>query len=264
MQYYGRFEGLPVNTRTDLFRGRSQDNALELDSPMSTDTSMLEEGRVKPFLLDLIPIFISLTARRGANDQHWRNTAAWMELAAEMMLQAALEQYRSCGKGGIEALLEAFAWGVEGMTEYAGEEQDSQGDPVDLEDDSAINLVFLNEHESIDAEEVSPTWAEMRKQYLEYFLPPDAVLDDEERAPQSSIAEASAWQAQEHFEDLANRHPIAVFERNMLGFLDALCESYERPVLFQLEDRTGSVQIGGKDLDAKTMGILRTMVNGRT
>ena len=74
-------------------------------------------------LLDLLPFFISTSAARanlGSEAEEFVVQPRWMELAAEWMLQAVLEQYRIFGAEGTDVIEEAFAWGYSGAVNDGG------------------------------------------------------------------------------------------------------------------------------------------------
>ena len=62
-------------------------------------------------LMDTLPMFMKLNATVLNENPAWSLNAAWFELAAEYMLQAASEQYALGGATGLQALQQCFAWG---------------------------------------------------------------------------------------------------------------------------------------------------------
>lgn len=110
-------------TPTSLALLRSSTNALaapfvrtrHLSLPLSRHLlsqlplpQFMVEPPQEPAILDLLPMFLRLCAGSFGDDQQM--TRAWMHLAAEFMLQAALEGLLVRG-GGVEYVREAFSWG---------------------------------------------------------------------------------------------------------------------------------------------------------
>ena len=62
-------------------------------------------------LKDTLPMFMKLNATVVNENPAWSLNEAWFALAAEYMLQAALEQYALDGATGDRALKQCFAWG---------------------------------------------------------------------------------------------------------------------------------------------------------
>ena len=83
-------------------------------------------------LLDLLPLFMTLSANVANTGGDMAITPLWIEVAVEFMLLAALEQYRIYGAQGPDALREAFAWGFDELSE------DEEGS-----DDWKVNEMFL-------------------------------------------------------------------------------------------------------------------------
>ncbi|KAI6842639.1 hypothetical protein KC340_g1587 [Hortaea werneckii] len=178
-------------------------------------------------LLDLLPLFMEVSAARqamlAASVPESELTEQWMQLACSFMLQACLEQYLVVGASGTDAIDEAFAWGLKAK----GREEDANDEINDMFEDPV--------HET----EVQG-WANIKRQYLERLLP---------SATENSWRESSSVPSPPHgaqdghrlvdlisrLENTATQHPIFQFESDVLGFLHALSESIERPVLVQLE-----------------------------
>ena len=94
-------------------------------------------------LMDLLPSFILLSAARAHLEVTNANGGIvvqplWMEMAAEWMLQAVLEQYLVYGRSDVEALKESFAWGFDEDLSYKTKpSEDSYGD-----DEPLMNALF--------------------------------------------------------------------------------------------------------------------------
>ncbi|KAK5716790.1 hypothetical protein LTR15_009683 [Elasticomyces elasticus] len=187
-------------------------------------------------LLDLLPLIVQVSAARSAMIEESGLTEQWMHMAAELMLQAVLEQCLVCGANDGVAVNQAFAWGLKvqaGRMEVDGEAQDEkEKDEVDF---MFTDAVYETEVEG---------WADIKRSYLAELLP----SVDEEQAkssketysiPSSDDASGrtpSAIDVVSRLEMAAARHPLDKFEANVLGFLDALSKSIPVPVLVQLEN----------------------------
>ena len=151
-------------------------------SPPSSSSHLSGANCLKPFygspdsvsLLDLLPFFVSTSAARanlGSEAEEFVVQPRWMELAAEWMLQAVLEQYRIYGAEGADVIEEAFAWGFSraiydggrggsGRKEVKGEEEESC--EVDYEEEWMTSAIFARDvdgakEEKMDGDRVSPT-----------------------------------------------------------------------------------------------------------
>ncbi|GAB1728433.1 hypothetical protein NU195Hw_g2344t1 [Hortaea werneckii] len=178
-------------------------------------------------LLDLLPLFMEVSAARqvmlAASVPESGLTEQWMQLACSFMLQACLEQYLVAGANGTDAIDEAFAWGQRPK----GREEDANDEICDMFEDPIYETEVHG-------------WANIKRQYLERILQPAAKNSWHE----SSSVPSSPHGAQDRhrlvdlisrLESTATQHPIVQFESDVLGFLHALSESIERPVLVQLE-----------------------------
>ena len=163
-------------------------------------------------LLDVLPIFMQVSAARNAMNGS-NLTERWMQLAAEFMLQACLEQYLVFGVQGLDAVDEAFAWGY---NESADDDRDSGQDvrAIAKTKTTDINEMFEDEDYAVEVE----GWSEIKMSYLGDLL----QLEGE--------GEIIA-----HLETMAAKYPIAIFESTLLQFLEALSKSITEPVLVQLE-----------------------------
>ncbi|KAI7418146.1 hypothetical protein KC336_g9778 [Hortaea werneckii] len=178
-------------------------------------------------LLDLLPLFMEVSAARqamlAASVPESELTEQWMQLACSFMLQACLEQYLVVGASGTDAIDEAFAWGQRPK----GREEDANDEICDMFEDP----IYETEVQG---------WANIKRQYLERILQPATKNSWHE----SISVPSSPHDAQDghrfidlisRLESTATQHPIVRFESDVLGFLHALSESIERPVLVQLE-----------------------------
>ncbi|KAK0928554.1 hypothetical protein LTR29_017377 [Friedmanniomyces endolithicus] len=181
--------------------------------------------------LDLLPLFVQVSAARNAMMDPSGLTDAWMRMAAEFMLQAVLEQYLVFGSRGAEVIEEAFAWGLRAAD---GQRMEVDGEEVDEVNDMFTDAVYETEVEE---------WADIKKAYLAELLPPA----DEKQAKSSkdtplipssddgSSVTSPAFDFVPRLEKAAEKYPIAAFETHVLGFLEALAQSIPEPVLVQLE-----------------------------
>ncbi|KAH0543990.1 hypothetical protein FGG08_001757 [Glutinoglossum americanum] len=153
-------------------------------------------------LRDTLPAFMELSAYITSTYKSGRVNETWEKMAAEYMLQAALEAYLVYGESGDAALRECFAWGfdAEAMDGDAGE------------GGFLVNTMFWDEDQSI-----MEKWARIRNEHMQALAPP----------PQTHL--------QAHLETVATRFPLFRFEGRLLDFLWALTRHETAPVLAQLE-----------------------------
>ncbi|KAI5806204.1 hypothetical protein EDC01DRAFT_138208 [Geopyxis carbonaria] len=126
----------------------------------------------------------------------------WMETTIQFMEQAALEAYRVYGSRGVDAMNEAFGYGVTAMTD----------------DDESIEEIVVNEMFAGDSGAVGIDFENLKNEALREIIPPSGIsLED-------------------HFEKLARESPWKVFEDRMVnGYLHAVNKSQPPPALAQLE-----------------------------
>jgi len=122
-------------------------------------------------LQDLLPMFLDLSAasRRMQNSNTKRR---WMEMAAEWMLQASLEQSLIYGKGEAETIRDSFAWAYVKQ----GDLSDSHG-----ESDLAINALFQQEGSDCEVD----GWDDVRERFLA-----DVRMSEQERSSLSYVQES--------------------------------------------------------------------------
>jgi hypothetical protein len=153
-------------------------------------------------LIDLLPMFMDLSATK-VHLANWNINPTWMRLAAEFMLQAALEQYRIFGAQGTDSFDTAFAWG---WTNQKNSRPDSPSE------DSIVNEMFRDDtgqHEVLE-------WTEIRNEFT-------ATLN----ATKGSITD--------HLTTISVKHPLGEFEGTIISFLEGMLKSFKLPVLVQME-----------------------------
>ncbi|KAK5724142.1 hypothetical protein LTR17_013618 [Elasticomyces elasticus] len=187
-------------------------------------------------LLDLLPLFVQVSAARSAMIEESGLTEQWMHMAAELMLQAALEQYLVYGAKEGDVVREAFAWGLK----VQAERMEVDGEAHDEKEKDEVDFMFTDAFYETEVE----GWADIKRSYMTELLP----SVDEEQAKSSkdtySIPSSddgsgrtpSAVDVVSRLEMAAARHPLDNFEASVLGFLDALSKSIPVPVLVQLEN----------------------------
>ena len=199
-------------------------------------------------LLDLLPMFISVTRSRKQHRDDWSISPAWLQLAANFMLQAVLEQRQNNAKGA-HSVLDAFSWGKDFLDQWNrfGEEASR-----DLE----LNSIFLLErdlcsnssHLEVSSANDAMTWDIMRTEYITMLVPPEP---------------SSATTTRNYFKSLTTKNPIKAFETSLLDFLLALLDSLERPLLAQLEEGENTLTVDGKALEVQQSASLRRAFSGR-
>lgn len=172
-------------------------------------------------LLDLLPLFMHTSASRnaltGSNPED-----LWLEMAAEFMLQACLEQYLIWGSYGTDPIDEAFAWGYAPST-------DAAGSPIYVEFrdtiyEQEVNAMFEDNQYEAQIE----GWSDIKQYYLCKLA---SVFSD--TVELSRPAHSSDVQAR--LEKLSASVPFQIFERNLLVFYEAMASSIPEPTLVQFE-----------------------------
>ncbi|KXS97713.1 hypothetical protein AC578_8845 [Pseudocercospora eumusae] len=163
-------------------------------------------------LLDILPLFMRVSARCHYIFNYNNLTSQWMQLAADWMLQACLEQYLVCGEEGSDAIDEAFAWG------YRERDKDADETKVQVSDDPFDSMY--------DEEDVQ-RWETIRRHALAKLFP--AVDKNKERDC------CLVW----HLGAINVTNPVTTLYTNLTEYLRSLSEAIEKPILAQLE--TGQI-----------------------
>ncbi|KXT16441.1 hypothetical protein AC579_5122 [Pseudocercospora musae] len=159
-------------------------------------------------LLDTLPLFMQVSAGCHNIFNGSNLTSQWMQLAADWMLRACLEQYLVCGKEGSDAIDEAFAWG------YRERDKDADETKVKVPDDPFDSMY--------DEEDVQ-RWEAIRRHALAKLFP--AVDKNKERDC------CLVW----HLGAINVTNPVTTLYTNITDFLTSLSEAIEKPILAQLE-----------------------------
>lgn len=159
-------------------------------------------------LLDIIPEFMALCAIAAPilSDE------MSMELAAQFMMQACLEQYHIFGNLSPEIINEAFAWGPKGIDDAISETNSSKRQITLPHADPEVHFTS-----SADAINNVSIWWKKRAEYMDRLRPESGVSHHI------------------HLQNLSNAFPIFQFEGMIIDFLTHLIEKLEVPVLLQLE-----------------------------
>jgi hypothetical protein len=166
-----------------------------------------------PTLGDISPLFFTISAKFASHigqgiSEHW------MELAGQLMLQAALE---SClmpsGTANREnPLALSFAWGWLPPRFW---------DDIDSSDELLVNYMF-SDNDNIPPGE-NQAWQKTRLKYMSLFSVPRA----EGRVDRHALST--------HLTNLARDHPLEDLEKQMVMFLKSVWEILRMPLLVQIE-----------------------------
>jgi hypothetical protein len=171
-------------------------------------------------LSSISPLFFTISARiAGFIDQGI--SEQWVELAAQFMLQTALESLLTGGKGqsGDSPLALAFAWGW--IPSKYWEDYES-GDETSLENEMMINNMFEDDQENGISER--QIWQGTRLEYMSLF-----------DGPPSGQALGNTVLA-ERLQEITREYPIHDFERKVMIFSRGMWEFCRKPLLVQIED----------------------------
>lgn len=167
-------------------------------------------------LRDILPLFMQVIAARNELNNSNLSTGL-MELAAQFMLQASLEQYLVFGAIGCDAIDETFAWGFKPLNIHNENFMSDQMDTGDESPADSLNDVDRMFQDEDDATREVPDWDEIKSAYL------------------AELADSSDGSLRHHLERVANLYPIKEFEETILKLLVGLAASLPAPVLAQLE-----------------------------
>lgn len=162
-------------------------------------------------LMDTLPMFMKLNATVLNENPAWSLNAAWFELAAEYMLQAASEQYALGGATGLQALQQCFAWGPNEALKSTDDEE------------LKANIIF-----SVGGEETERLWGVTQTFFLREMIPHDAE------------------HLQHRFNLLMRRYPIMTFESKIARILTGFLAIHDPPTMIraELEQTIGSLTRG--------------------
>lgn len=166
-------------------------------------------------LLDVLPMFMSVVAACNELYNISLNEKT-MELSAEFMLQACLEQYLMYGASGSDAVDEAFAWGHK--PESASGLHAPNGDaPMSDTSTAAIDETDRMFEDDSDYTRELSGWTNIRLEYTRMITRPASLG------------------LMKHLEGVAKHHPIENFESLLLEFVTGLSACLPAPILRQLE-----------------------------
>lgn len=207
-------------------------------------------------LLDLLPLFVAVTARRAriAGDD-WMTTETWLGLMADFMLHAVVEQSKRMAQVRLEHeaengfsypstdtthyVREAFAWGPLPKHDHTDTDAMAIDGTVDARDpqpgDEDDNDIFLSKPPS-DRSSVSES-------------PPPSVSPPREAAAEPWYRLRAATLAKltlspSGLRDQFNTQNRAAFELEFRSFLTGLAASISKPLLTQLEEASAAEEAG--------------------
>jgi hypothetical protein len=185
-------------------------------------TKLKPPGQNKPAypkLRDFSPLFFTISAKvascigQGISEQ-------WMELAAQFMLQAALESCLMPGgaTNGENPLAVSFAWGWIPPRFW---DDVGSSDESGVEAEMLINSMFVDDNKNSPRE--NRIWQKIRLRYMSLFrIPqPEGHLD---RHVLST-----------HLMNIAKHHPLQDFEKKVVAFSKSIWEICRTPLLTQIE-----------------------------
>lgn len=172
-----------------------------------------------PMLSSISSLFFTISAKvascidQGISEQ-------WMELAAQFMLQAALEPCLLPGSraNGENLLALSFAWGW--IPPRFWDDVDSS-DEISIEAEMMINNMFADDDGTRPRE--NQVWQRMKLKYMSLFSSPQP------RDPFDIHALST------QLEKIANEYPIQEFEKKVVAFSKGMWEFCRKPLLAQIE-----------------------------
>lgn len=237
-----------------------------------------------PTLLDILPLFVSLTARRANLPGYdpWLTKSQWLELALEFMAQAFLEQRVAYNVKGATVLLECFAWGPI-STEMPEENRDEAGEhisPDERRSQVTIQEIFmLRERADTSSPATMRTSMEsdveqrVSAEIFDFFRRRTLTRLDPQTY-RTDLHIVSSDELSEIYQSLLGTNAPSqlylrdAFDRKLLEYLRALAQSIDVPLLRQLEEvedgRRTRIQQDGRRLDNVQTEDLRQIWASRT
>lgn len=182
--------------------------------------TMIENQLPHPTFDSIIPLFFNISAKIAIFIKQ-SISEQWIELAAQFMLQAALESYVKLDStvevGNPLAL--SFAWGWIPSTYW---------DDFDSSDRSGIEAeLMINDMFAADRGNQSkgdPAWQKTRLKYMSLL----GSLLSMERLDNGSIVT--------QLQRITDEYPIHEFERKVVAFAQDMWEHCRKPILIQIEE----------------------------
>lgn len=188
-------------------------------------SSLIGDGSRDPVTLkNMCPFFLTLSARIfGFIKQTIGET--WVELAAQFMLQAALEAYLtpSLADDKNNQVAQAFAWGWIPPERWERDYGWTDQSGADLE--LMANKIFADEDSRLAGE--NQLWQETRLKYLSFF---DISKQQQHGEP------LSHQQLKTLLGSLARENPVEALEVKMMDVLEQMWSLCRKPVLIQIEE----------------------------
>ncbi|KAI9680257.1 MAG: hypothetical protein M1822_007256 [Bathelium mastoideum] len=191
-------------------------------------------------LQDLLPLFMSLIAQR-CEDLDMIAEPLLLELAAEFMLQAALEQLLIYGNNSAQTLRDCFSyrWDPDGIQEFRAAFLQRYASSLGKEElqDIADEAELINDffHEELDHE--VPGWKQIREKFMGFLKPEKGMA------------------ANSQMELAASQHSVFRFEGEILSLLQNMLWSSPVPFLIQVENE--QVEGLSKEESAKLLAMVR-------
>lgn len=219
-------------------------------------------------LLDLLPLFMEVSAAvhsllpadEGGDECGASVNPRWMQLAADLITHACLEQYLVRGAVGSDVLDEAFAWGaprdadrtddgIKNEDQEAEEENKKEELREDLQigygarekaRDALVAGMFRyadggeRQGEEDGDDDEADTWPAIRDAALRRFMPPfPSVPQAGDRLKDGVRSTRDFFHA--HLARLAEEYPASRTEATLREYLGHLAATPPKPVLVQLE-----------------------------
>lgn len=149
------YKNLPQNLNVGRLTGPPTPSKLKTianDEQLSNVIQAPDESKKKldsPSLLDSLPEFMALCAAVHVILQGTQVTDVWMNLAADYMAQAVIEQFLVYGEQGTCVLRQAFSYGF-----------DSESVAEEASDEFLINALFFDDDKQVEG------WDMIREEHI--------------------------------------------------------------------------------------------------
>ncbi|KAI9666644.1 MAG: hypothetical protein M1821_004580 [Bathelium mastoideum] len=191
-------------------------------------------------LQDLLPLFMYLIVQR-CEDLDMIAEPLLLELAAEFMLQAALEQFLIYGNNSARTLRDCFSyrWDPDGIQEFRAAFLQRYASSLDKEElqDIADETELINDffYEELDHE--VPGWKQVREKFMGFLKPEKGMA------------------ANSQMELAASQHSIFRFEGKILSLLQNMLWSSPMPFFIQVENK--QVEGLSEEASAKLLALIK-------
>ncbi|SAM04003.1 hypothetical protein [Absidia glauca] len=213
-------------------RMHHQENCMH-DCPTTTTTTTNLARHSSTTLIQAIPVFLKVTAgllRQTLDKQQKDKTPmmvdgekvmggglprTWYALFLDLMTQAVIEAYLCDGQVGMESIVSVFSYGyMDDENDDDPEEEDHDDQDSEDDDDNDDSLCAADHHL------LFPKTRSM-------FIFKTQILERE----QEFLNRRAGSSLQEHFQQLAAKYPVELFDQSIRNFIQMILDTMDIPAL---------------------------------